>query len=240
MVVEGEEGGEEEAAASAAPPSAPSAPPAPPAPTPSTPTPAAIADAEALVDVDGDFGAKMATVTRRVKALLTADPAARVVVFSTWAEVLNVVDAALALNGVRALKPKTRRDVGAAAAAFQAAGAAGAAGTLSSSSPRVLLLRVAHGGAGLTLTGASHVVLVEPLLDPAAERQAVARVDRLGQTRPTVVHRFCVAGTVEEAVAARAAARREAAGAAAEGGGGRVRAAHETLTVGDVAALLGL
>lgn len=36
---------------------------------------------------------------------------------------------------------------------------------------------------------AQHVVLAEPLLDPAVEAQAVGRVDRIGQTRATHVHR---------------------------------------------------
>lgn len=35
-------------------------------------------------------------------------------------------------------------------------------------------------------------------MDPGAEAQAVKRVDRIGQTRPTCVHRFVVEGTVEE------------------------------------------
>lgn len=37
---------------------------------------------------------------------------------------------------------------------------------------------------------AQHVVLVEPLLDPAVEAQAVGRVDRIGQKRSTHVHRW--------------------------------------------------
>jgi hypothetical protein len=40
---------------------------------------------------------------------------------------------------------------------------------------------------------AQHVVLAEPLLDPAVEAQAVGRVDRIGQQRSTHVHR-CASG----------------------------------------------
>ena len=34
---------------------------------------------------------------------------------------------------------------------------------------------------------AQHVLLVEPLLDPAVQAQAVGRVHRIGQSRPTQV-----------------------------------------------------
>lgn len=37
---------------------------------------------------------------------------------------------------------------------------------------------------------AQHVILTEPLLDPAVEAQAVGRVHRIGQTQPTFVHRY--------------------------------------------------
>ena len=39
---------------------------------------------------------------------------------------------------------------------------------------------------------AQHVILMEPLLDPAVEAQAVGRVHRIGQTKPTYVHRLAV------------------------------------------------
>ncbi len=45
------------------------------------------------------------------------------------------------------------------------------------------------------------MVLVEPLLDPAVEAQALGRVNRIGQSRDTWVHRF-----VARARPARAAA----------------------------------
>ena len=47
----------------------------------------------------------------------------------------------------------------------------------------MLLLLVKQGGNGLNLTEAQHVLLVEPLLDPAVEAQAIGRVDRIGQVR---------------------------------------------------------
>lgn len=57
---------------------------------------------------------------------------------------------------------------------------------------QVLLLLVQHGANGLNLLEAQHVILVEPLLNPAAEAQAVGRVHRIGQEKPTLVHRFLV------------------------------------------------
>jgi E3 ubiquitin-protein ligase SHPRH len=56
----------------------------------------------------------------------------------------------------------------------------------------VLLLLIQHGANGLNLLEAQHVVLVEPLLNPAAEAQAISRVHRIGQKQKTLIHRFLV------------------------------------------------
>jgi hypothetical protein len=45
---------------------------------------------------------------------------------------------------------------------------------------------------------AQHVIFIEPLLNTAVEAQAIGRVHRISQTRPTTVHRFAVAGSIEE------------------------------------------
>lgn len=44
------------------------------------------------------------------------------------------------------------------------------------------------------------MILVEPQINPAAEAQAIGRVDRIGQKRETTVHRFIIQNTVEERV----------------------------------------
>jgi SNF2 family DNA or RNA helicase len=40
---------------------------------------------------------------------------------------------------------------------------------------------------GINLTQANHVFMMEPLLNPALEEQAVGRVHRMGQTRAVQV-----------------------------------------------------
>lgn len=62
---------------------------------------------------------------------------------------------------------------GRAAASRAALAACAGSGGVAHGPPRVLLLLVRQGGAGLNLTQAQHVVVVEPLLEPGVVAQAV-------------------------------------------------------------------
>jgi E3 ubiquitin-protein ligase SHPRH len=140
-------------------------------------------------------------------------------VFSEWVDVFVVLEKALAANAVRFLRaggaaPAKRaglpRGPGFAAASASAAIAA----FQSDADVAALLLPVSRGANGLNLVEARHVLMVEPLLDPGAEAQAIKRVDRIGQVAPTWVHRFVVQRSVEENIHAMVAPRVEAAAAA--------------------------
>lgn len=65
---------------------------------------------------------------------------------------------------------------------------------------RVCVMSARAGACGLNLTAANHVILVDAFLHDAMEKQAVARMHRLGQTRPTSVWHMLMSGSIEERI----------------------------------------
>ncbi|SCU97879.1 LAFA_0G13938g1_1 [Lachancea sp. 'fantastica'] len=61
-----------------------------------------------------------------------------------------------------------------------------------------LLLDVKKQATGLTLVNATHVFIMEPIINDSAEIQAINRTHRIGQTRETYVWNFLVRNTVEQ------------------------------------------
>jgi E3 ubiquitin-protein ligase SHPRH len=70
------------------------------------------------------------------------------------------------------------------------------------------LLDAKSDSSGLNLVNATYVFLCEPLINPAIELQAIARVHRIGQQRPTTIFMYLVDNTVEEAIYDISVARR--------------------------------
>ncbi len=62
------------------------------------------------------------------------------------------------------------------------------------------VLSLKAGGAGLTLTAASHVVHFDRWWNPTVEDQATDRAYRIGQHRNVLVHKLVCRGTVEERI----------------------------------------
>ncbi|KAI1875149.1 hypothetical protein JX265_004207 [Neoarthrinium moseri] len=74
---------------------------------------------------------------------------------------------------------------------------------------KVMLVSLKAGNAGLNLTAASHVIIMDPFWNPFTEYQAVDRAHRIGQLREVKVHRLLVKGTVEDRIIALQDQKRE-------------------------------
>ncbi|KUI73471.1 hypothetical protein VM1G_08954 [Cytospora mali] len=65
---------------------------------------------------------------------------------------------------------------------------------------KIMLVSLKAGNAGLNLTSANHVVIMDPFWNPYIEMQAVDRAHRIGQQKPVQVHRLLVRETVEDRI----------------------------------------
>uniref|UniRef100_A0A7S4JPA2 Helicase C-terminal domain-containing protein n=1 Tax=Odontella aurita TaxID=265563 RepID=A0A7S4JPA2_9STRA len=138
-------------------------------------------------EVKGCWGTK---VDRLVGDIMdVSDLGQKAIVFSQWDDFLSIIEAALEANGVKFVRPKSGgRKFGDAVKAFR------------SSNCSVIMMNVKNGAEGLTLVEATHVFMVEPLLNCGLDIQAVNRIHRIGQAQKTFVHRYLVQNTVEEKI----------------------------------------
>ncbi len=66
---------------------------------------------------------------------------------------------------------------------------------------KVFLISLKAGGVGLNLTEADYVLMLNPWWNPQAEKQAIDRAHRIGQTKHVFVYRFITSGSIEEKIA---------------------------------------
>jgi superfamily II DNA or RNA helicase len=136
-------------------------------------------------------GAKLVWLRENVPEMV--DEGRRLLIFSQFTSLLDLVRGALDEAGVPMLHLTGETPAAAraeAVAAFQAGQAP------------VMLISLRAGGVGLTLTAADTVVLLDPWWNPAVENQATDRAHRLGQTRTVTVYRLVLAGSIEERILA--------------------------------------
>lgn len=65
---------------------------------------------------------------------------------------------------------------------------------------RVLLISLKAGNVGLTLTCASHVIIMDPFWNPFVEEQAMDRAHRFGQMKPVKVYKLLIHDSVEDRI----------------------------------------
>lgn len=141
---------------------------------------------EGEVKIEGSYSSKVRSVIIELMNLIEADPTVKVLIFSSWDKVLDVIGEALQENSISFRRLGTSAKLKNSLTQFKT-------GPVSA-----LLLLLSSGSKGLNIIEATHVFLVEPILNPADELQAVGRVHRIGQTKPTFIHRFIIHNTIEE------------------------------------------
>ncbi len=153
----------------------------------------------ALAEFKGS-STKLVAMAERVEELRAAGR--RVLIFSQFTDVLDLAEDALSAQGITCLRldgstPAALRNK--RVKAFQEGQA------------DAFLISLKAGGAGLNLTAADYVMLLDPWWNPAVEAQAAGRSHRMGQQQPVTLCRFMVRGTVEERILEMHAEKKELA-----------------------------
>ncbi|PNH26443.1 hypothetical protein BJF96_g10255 [Verticillium dahliae] len=150
---------------------------------------------------DGETQSSKTEALLKIVQATCKDPQSKVVIFSQWTSFLNIIQTQIEEAGLKwtridgSMKPD-KRDAAIAALYDDA-------------DTKVMLASLAVCSVGLNLVAADTVILADSWWAPAIEDQAVDRVHRLGQKRPTTVWRLVMENTIEEQVLEIQAAKRQ-------------------------------
>jgi E3 ubiquitin-protein ligase SHPRH len=110
--------------------------------------------------IEGSWGTK---VDRLVADLITvAQKGEKSIVFSQWLDMIDIVEAALQINAIEYIRPKSIKRFGECLDRFR------------TTSCHVLLMDIKHGAEGLTIVEANHVFMIEPLLNHSMDSQGAS------------------------------------------------------------------
>jgi E3 ubiquitin-protein ligase SHPRH len=146
-----------------------------------------------MINLEGSYGTKVDMIARHLFWIRNNDRGAKSIIFSQFGDFLEVLREALKQWKIGCSSIRDKDGV----AKFKTDGAIDC-----------FLLDAKSDSSGLNLINATYVFLCEPLINPAIELQAIARVHRIGQQRATTVFMYLVSDTVEEAIYDMSVARR--------------------------------
>lgn len=137
------------------------------------------------VDIRGSYGTKIDTIARHLLWIREHDPGAKALIYSQYSDFLQVLGGALKHFKI-------------GYATFS--GKSGVEAFKKDASIECFLLEATANSSGLNLVNATYVFLCEPMINPAIELQAIARVHRIGQQRSTTVYMYLISETVEQQI----------------------------------------
>lgn len=145
------------------------------------------------------YGSKLGKLISIIKFLCTIDET-RIIIFSQWDQMLNLVGKTLSANGIE--NSFVRGPVSVKNSALRKF----RNGITSEGVPnKVIMLSLKNAASGTNLTEATHIFFIEPIDSPkkvinTIESQAIARACRIGQTGKIMVVRILMANTIEEEI----------------------------------------
>ena len=143
-----------------------------------------------IVNDEEFFSSESAKITVLMEQLEELVPHHKVLVFSQFVTVLNLVRQELEQKGIGyAWLTGDTKERGKVVNGFE-----------TDPARRVFLVSLKAGGTGLNLTSADYVFLLDPWWNPAIENQAIDRTHRIGQQKNVVAVRLICPGTIEEKI----------------------------------------
>ncbi|CEG45528.1 Nucleotide excision repair protein RAD16 [Plasmopara halstedii] len=135
---------------------------------------------------------KVEALMQELELMRLRDPSGKAIIFSQFVNMLDLIQHRLQLGGVKCVKLSGNMSMSVRDRMITA--------FRDDPSVTAFLISLKAGGVALNLTVASHIFLMDPWWNPAAENQAIDRTHRLGQFKPVQATRFIIAGTVEERI----------------------------------------
>ena len=138
-------------------------------------------------ELDPELSGKIAAVRELCDEIFSGG--GRVLIFSQYVKMLKIIETAFRTDGIEYFymdgDTKDRMEL---------------VEKFNGGEKKAFLLSLKVGGVGLNLTGADHVIIIDPWWNPAVEEQAWSRAHRIGQTKKVVVTKLYSKGTIEEKI----------------------------------------
>ncbi len=135
---------------------------------------------------------KMEALMQELESMMAYDPCSKAIVFSQFVSFLDLIEYRIKIGGIDCRKLSGHMSVDARDTSLRE--------FRMNSDVKVLLISLKAGGVALNLTCASHVFLMDPWWNPAAENQAIDRIHRIGQYKPIRAIRFIVRDSIEDRI----------------------------------------
>lgn len=181
-------------------------------------------------DIDTDSSSSKIEALLSILKASSKKPGTKTVIFSQWTSFLNIIQAQLETNGYKYARiDGTMR-----------ANQRDASLTALEMDPEctIMLASLAVCSVGLNLVAANQVILADSWWAPAIEDQAVDRVHRLGQKKPTTVWRLVMNDSIEDQVLNIQAEKRKLMMTAFQEKTGKRMREGKTARMGDIERLL--